>query len=302
MKDSKSEPLLGAGQIITGRWERNSYKIIRLLGRGGSSLVYLVKTSDGQIRAMKISTDLVAITHEHRILLYLNHQNKAGETEAIPAVYDLDDFQIGPKVFHFIIMQFCEGANLGKVRGRIGNKALCSIGLHTARFLMFLHTKGFVYGDLKPTNIVYDFSREATYIVDFGSVTAKGEAIKQYTPGYDRAGWHAGTRLADEQYDLFSLGIFLTTLVVGSLEGKSNQGLPGVLNLIQQRVKNQGLRKIIMQTLTGRTWASEVVKNLDPLVEQEIMNNGSRQIKVFVNIVGSLSLLSFILSLAYYLR
>jgi serine/threonine-protein kinase len=38
--------------------------------------------------------------------------------------------------------------------------------------------------------------------------------VKEFTPLYDRASWNMGLRRADEKYDLFSLSMLLSTLLL----------------------------------------------------------------------------------------
>jgi serine/threonine-protein kinase len=49
-------------------------------------------------------------------------------------------------------------------------------------------------------------------LIDFGGVTQIGNAVKQFTEVYDRGYWGAGSRTADESYDLFSFAMLCIQL------------------------------------------------------------------------------------------
>jgi serine/threonine-protein kinase len=288
------------GQIITGCWERKSYTIIRLIGRGGSGVVYLVKDLKGKPWAMKISSDVAGITHEHRILRFLHNCRAIKDLSSVPKVMELDDFRMGSQVYHYMITQYCRGANLGRNPGGVSLYHAAVIGRQVAQFLSCLHEQGFVFGDLKPGNLIYDFKSDTVYIVDFGSVTMKGQVIKQYTPGYDRLSWGAGGRTADERYDIFALGLLLTTLILGKSSRMNQTDLPSLIAKASEGIYNPVLKNTIASILKQEnTDTCTVVKNLSLIIEEELSGR-SKATAWFVRFVGAASAAAFILSLAYY--
>ena len=83
--------------------------------------------------------------------------------------------------------------------------------MHLLKKLTYLHANGFVFGDIKMENIlVSDYG--AVELIDFGGVTQKGRAVKQFTEIYDRGYWGAGTSIADEAYDIFAFAILFMQL------------------------------------------------------------------------------------------
>ena len=60
------------GTVIRGRWYGGEYRVIALLGSGGTARVYLVEDIPGGDRyALKLSTDMAGIDREYRILARL---------------------------------------------------------------------------------------------------------------------------------------------------------------------------------------------------------------------------------------
>ena len=300
MKQIDFQLKLKYGHIITGRWERKSYTVIRLIGKGGTGLVYLVNDREGMPWAMKISADVAGITHEQRILRFLNNCREISGLSIVPKVMELDDFQIGGKVYHYVITQYCRGVNLGRYSGGLGIYNAAVIGRRVAEFLTCLHDRGFVFGDLKPGNLVYNFKSSTVYIVDFGSVTIKGQALKQYTPGYDRLSWGAGTRMADESYDVFALGMMLCTLILGK-SGRDKRDLTSLIYRVSHGINNSMLRDTITGILKQEgISACDIFGNLSIMIEKEKPAQLLRSNTWFVGIVGAASMAAFILSWAYY--
>lgn len=200
------------GQEITGRWDGNRYVLVRELGSGGTASVLLVKDAAGKELAMKISRDLPGITGEHRTLLFLNSNRDIKNLRVLPGVYELDDYTERGITYHYIVMDYCPGLGLQQFKGSLNQGEIASVGSMLAIFLFHLHQVGFVFGDLKPANILYDRMIRKLSVVDFGSVCPKGRVIQQYTPHYDRSSWQAGNRCGDEKYDLFALSMLLLSL------------------------------------------------------------------------------------------
>lgn len=294
-------PVLKKGQLILGRWERNKYHIIKHIGKGGNGSVYLVKDNKGALLAMKISTDLVGLTCEYRMLVFLKNCQGSGDISVVPQVYEIDDFHINRIVYHYIVMQYCIGRNLAKFQGRPSAADAVIIGYRIAGFLSCLHQAGFIFGDLKPDNIIYDFKNKSLYVVDYGSVCVKGQALKQYTPGYDRANWQAGLRVADEKYDIFALGMVLAALTLGKAYTSETHELDRLFSRITNGVGNIPLQTIILKALRQEfVTCAEISFSL---AEAQLnVSCDHREVGLFVNAVGITSLMSFILSVFYYYK
>src|SRR5690606_32927785 len=72
-----------------------------------------------------------------------------------------------------------------------------------------LHKQGWVFGDLKPDNLIITGPPIRIRCIDVGGTTAIGRAIKEYTEFYDRGYWGLGTRRAEPSYDLFAIAMIM---------------------------------------------------------------------------------------------
>ena len=55
-----------------------------------------------------------------------------------------------------------------------------------------LHQNGWVFGDLKPENLIVTGPPPKIRCIDVGGTTIKGRAIKEFTEFYDRGYWGLG--------------------------------------------------------------------------------------------------------------
>lgn len=79
-------------------------------------------------------------------------------------------------------------------------------GLNLLQQLRRLHEYGWVFGDLKPENVLVGSYGEVE-LIDYGGVSSIGRSVKQFTEWYDRGFWNAGGRTAEPSYDWFSFAV-----------------------------------------------------------------------------------------------
>lgn len=301
MEKTNIFPVLNTGQEIRGCWEGHTFTVLKRLGCGGNGIVYMVKDQHQQIRAMKVSADLMNLTSEYRMLVFLKQCPGLNSLNTVPKAYEIDDFRVGKKIFHFLILNYCPGDNINKAINRMTTYDAVLICRQVAEFFVYLHKAGFVYGDLKPGNLIYDFEEKQVHIIDYGSISLIGNHIKQYTPGYDRQSWWAGSRKADEKYDLFSLGLLLSTFLYKRAEPAREKSLDTFIAKLSKAVINPSLKKIIISTLRQETGESMTVyKELTKTLGSLQKDDSEKETRIFVNFVGITTVLSFLLSLAYF--
>ncbi|WP_017187479.1 serine/threonine protein kinase [Alkalibacillus haloalkaliphilus] len=192
------------GDRIQGVWNHKQYRIERLLGEGARGSTYLASINQNLV-ALKISKDPAVITSESNVLRKFR---KAQGVKLGPSLLDVDDGYIrqGEK-YSFYVMEYVQGRILSEHFSSIGLKRLGQITSELLKALHQLHLLGFVFGDLKPDNIIIEQQTKQVRLVDVGGVTQVGRGIREYTTFYDRGYWRLGSRKADPQYDLFSLAI-----------------------------------------------------------------------------------------------
>ncbi|ANY66488.1 serine/threonine protein kinase [Paenibacillus sp. BIHB 4019] len=194
---------LRRGTVVTGKWKRRKYRVERLLGEGANGKVYLVHSDQGWV-ALKVGADAVDLQSEINVLQTLAKQ---GRRQAPAFLYDVDDLQGSDgRDYPFYIMKYVRGVNLSAYLLQNGKEWFPLVSLNLLNKLAELHSKGWVFCDLKMENVmVADYGH--VELVDYGGVTAVGKSIRQFTEIYDRGYWNAGSRAADLKYDLFSFAV-----------------------------------------------------------------------------------------------
>lgn len=199
------------GYKLQGKWNKNNYKILCLLGQGGIGKVFKVlNTKNNKVFALKISKEMQSITKEYEMLKRFFYIG------LVPKVYEIDDFCYGNYTLYYIVMECIEGKNLKEymLKKPANIKACIGLTFLIGKAFHILHKNGFIFGDLKLENLMIDQENNVIKIIDLGGVSAIGSSIKEFTPLYDRASWNMGIRRADEKYDLFSLSMLISTLIL----------------------------------------------------------------------------------------
>ena len=198
------------------------YKVLDVVGRGGTSVVYLVinevvnKTwAAKEVRKdNKVDSQVARPLAEKEVLTKLRHPN-------IPTIVDIID----QEDTFIIIMDYIEGKSLKETLKNNGAqseenvirwaKQLCDV-------LGYLHSqeKPIIYRDMKPGNIMLKPDGNIM-LIDFGAVreykeTGDMDTISIGTKGYAAPEQVGKSRLqSDCRTDIFSLGATLHHLITG---------------------------------------------------------------------------------------
>jgi serine/threonine protein kinase len=243
-------------QLLKGRYKGftlGKYRLLRLLGAGGMSSVYLAEhatlRSKAAVKVLPVkrveqTSYLARFEREARQSARLNHAN-------IVRTFDLD--MAGG--IHFIAMEYVDGIDLHAKVKRDGPLPVreaadyirqAAIGLHHA------HEEGLVHRDIKPANLMLD-TRGTVKILDLGLALANNDEDGSLTREHDEKVLGTADYLAPEQAtdshtadrrsDIYSLGCTLYYLLVGKppfASGKLAERLQAHLkkpppNLLDQR-------------------------------------------------------------------
>jgi serine/threonine-protein kinase len=214
--------MIQTDSVIKGKWNQIEYRVERLLGEGANGKVYLVKRGKRSL-ALKIGFDAADTQSEVNALKVLSKSSTSFQHYLL----DVDDFHHEGEDYPFYVMRYIKGQTVSDFIRQNGRDWIGLIGLNVLRKLTELHGRGYVFGDIKVQNMLV-FGYGDVELIDFGGVTAKGRSVKQFTEVYDRGYWGAGSRSADEAYDLFAFAV----LLISSTE--TEQRMHGIDKLLPQ--------------------------------------------------------------------
>lgn len=266
-----------SGQVvdISAALRSRGYDIVRELGRGGMSNVYLARQlSLDRPVALKVCRSADAnddlrfqkrFVQEARMLARIHHRNVC----AIIDIVATDDLA-------YFAMEYLSGGSL-RDRIRAGSLTLSDVAgvlIHVANGLQHVHELGIVHRDLKPENVLYR-ENDTPVLVDFGIsrsnvqnntlITQEGMLVG--TPTY-MSPEQATAATVDARTDIYALGIIAYELLTGSppFHGDTPIGvLMGHLTAPPPSLQDEygGLAPIVMQMLSKEP--SERIQSMQEL-------------------------------------
>ncbi|MFJ8259931.1 serine/threonine protein kinase [Peribacillus asahii] len=256
---------LKKGDRITGKWNVNEYTVIKELGYGANGVVYLVE-SKNQPFALKLSDNGTSIISEMNTLKSFSkvHGSAIG-----PYFLEADDFQRQGSTLPFYVMEYIKGEGLLEFIEKKGAAWIGVLMLQLLTSLVELHKHGWVFGDLKPENLIVSMPAYQVRCVDVGGTTAIGRAIKEFTEFFDRGYWGLGSRKADPSYDLFAVAMIMLNAAYPTRFSKKGEGYMQLKERIIQKQVLKPYRKMLEKALLGKyTSAEEMRQDLITILSQ----------------------------------
>ncbi|MCR5404797.1 MAG: serine/threonine protein kinase [Butyrivibrio sp.] len=202
---------------------RDRYRILRKIGEGGSSLVYMaIDKRSGEPVAIKMikdmdfgKTGMMMLVHEEtKVISYLKHP-------AIPRVLD--------KYEDAFVLEYVPGNTLEKVIrncGKLSEKMSVRIAKELLDIFIYLHglETPVIYRDLKPANIIIKPDGHVA-LIDFGAARfyEKGkdsDAANIGTVGFAAPEQFGNLGQTDPRTDIYCFGRTISQIIKGSLSSE----------------------------------------------------------------------------------
>lgn len=248
---------LHSGDIISGKWHRNEYSIIRELGSGATGTVYLASGKGGKV-AVKTGHDSMAIISEVNVL---KHFSRVQGKILGPSLIDVDDYVTGGQQVPFYVMEYLKGDSLFQFMKNHSEEWAGILLVQLLTDLSMLHRAGWVFGDLKPDNLLVVGPPSRIRWIDVGGTTQIGRSIKEYTEFFDRGYWSLGTRKAEPSYDLFSACMIMVNLAFPSRFEKKKDGRQQLKEVIRSSPLLTNYQSILLKGLYGKYQSAEEMRN-----------------------------------------
>ena len=243
--------------VALGAW-----RLSNLIGQGRTAHVY----------AASVGEDLATAAYVVKVLRWpwdtnprgrrmLRREAHLGHRIANPHVVPVLAASLAEPPY-YVVMPRLEGQTVDALLRSVGTLDMPTalwIARQTAEGLAAIHEAGWIHGDVKPSNVMVDWSGHAT-LIDLGFAQPLGELADadgdevQGTPAYLAPERLVSTCRADQRSDLYSLGVTLFELLVGHLPfagaeapqliEQQRQGLPHDLRTTAPRVPALAMRLV----------------------------------------------------------
>lgn len=209
--------------LVFGTTLQGRYRLIRALGSGGFSIVYMAEDLRlaGRLVAVKENQDtsssaVRAFQQEAQLLARLQHSN-------LPRVTDHFTEASG---YQYLVMDYVAGENLDdlvKRQGRLDEPTALAMLREVIGAVAYLHQQQppIIHRDIKPSNLIRRQTDGRVILVDFGiakqQVAGGGTltAARAVTPGFAPPEQYYGR--TDTRSDVYSLGATLYYLLTGAV-------------------------------------------------------------------------------------
>ena len=215
------------------------YELIKELGRGATSVVYLAKDpfANREVAIKVVQSDMLGNKEYGKRFrkLFLSEASLAGKLSHphIAAIYDAaaDDDE------SYIVMEYVSGGTL-EPHARVDNllpvSKVLEVVFKACKALDHAHRRGVIHRDIKPANILLSGGTDIK-ISDFGTALHAAAETTQLS-GVGSPAYMSPEQCQDKpltlQTDIFSLGVVMYQLLTGSLPFKANNNYSVVFQII----------------------------------------------------------------------
>ena len=248
--------------------ERQRYRLIRKLGSGGFSEVWLAE--DTKANNMEVALKIYAsaggldedavkmFSNEFALLFNMSHSNLLKPTY-------FDDYQNRP----YLIMPFCKNGSANKLVGKISEEEAWHFLHDVAAGLSYLHQINIIHQDISTENILINANGDYL-ITDFGISTQARNTLRKSVINAQTSHQSGGKVdfMAPELFgtkneaikasDIWALGVTLFELLegrlpfpigLGGLAQKGGADMPEISGNYSQKLKD-----IVYKMLAKETW------------------------------------------------
>ncbi|MCL2074290.1 MAG: SUMF1/EgtB/PvdO family nonheme iron enzyme [Marinilabiliaceae bacterium] len=244
------------------------YKLIKKIGEGGYSKVWLVEDTQSNLEmALKLyenygspSNGTDAFKEEFKLLYGLQHTN-------ILCPKHYDTFEGSP----YLLMTYCKKGSADNIVGKTDEIDAWKFLSEVASGMEYLHSKEIIHKDIKPHNVLIS-DDDQFLITDFG-ISYKGQSIENNieksigTPAYSAPECFEKDKVTDKASDIWSLGATLFEILENKVpfgeEGGQNQKKETPITAIEKKY-SKNLKDVVYQMLaydpSQRPTAEELVE------------------------------------------
>lgn len=206
---------------------KKGYKVVELIGEGGSGRVYLgiklntqAKVAIKELKPTWCTEQMFA--KEREILVRLQHN-------MIPVIYEAFD----ENSTYYIIMQYIDGATLDRAFGNVTDfDTALKASIEICGLVQYLQTvgEGLIHGDIKPQNMLVD-KAGSIHLVDFGTADSHNSSNNVSGSAEYTAPELIGSGKRTLSSDVYSIGMLMSQILFAkcSMSENCREMLSGII-------------------------------------------------------------------------
>jgi serine/threonine protein kinase len=221
----------------------DEYKVETLLGVGGMARVY--RGVDTRLKRY-VAIKVIDFSHQHDTSYVTRFEREAQMIAQLTHPNVVPLYRYGEiDGFLYMVMQYIDGSDLHTVLSGYRNDGefmepedVLQISREICQALDYVHSKGVIHRDVKPSNILLDKEGRA-YLSDFGlalntEVGTLGEIFG--SPQYISPEQTVSSANAEARSDLYSLGVILYEIFTGRLPFEDKDPIEQAMKHLNQPV------------------------------------------------------------------
>lgn len=192
----------------------DKYENITLIGKGGFSKVYLATDKLNKTKVAiktiqknnQLNAPILPVEREVDILRKLNHIN-------IPKIHSFID----KGSYYILIMDYIQGDTISKCIQEGGpwtEEKVINIAIQLISVLQYIHSQGYIFCDLKPSNIMLQ-PNGRIMLIDFGAAQCASDLLHVSLGTKGFAAPEQYSQEFDTRVDIYAFGITLFYMLTG---------------------------------------------------------------------------------------
>jgi serine/threonine protein kinase len=227
------------GPVLPRMTKIGKYDIVRELGKGATSAVYLARDpfANREVAIKLVKPEILRDQQQGKRFqkLFLTEASLAGKLSHphIAAIYDA----VADEEGSYLVMEYISGGTLEpyvKPEALLDIRRVIEIAFKCCKALEYAHQHGIIHRDIKPANILLSGHSDIK-ITDFGAALTISAETTQVS-GIGSPAYMSPEQLKEEPLshatDMFSLGVVMYQLLTGHLPFKGSTGYSMVHQII----------------------------------------------------------------------
>jgi len=267
-----------------------TYTVVRQVGSGGSGIVFLVKTSDGQDLALKVLDR--SKTPRKKVKRFQN-EIQFCQRQASERIVRVLDYGQSPDGSIFYVMPYYASTLRDLIKKQLPMGERLPLYVQVLDSVEAAHLLGVCHRDIKPENVLYDSATNRIVLADFGiarftedellTIVETGLTERLANFAYAAPEQRIVGRAVDQPADIYALGLILNEMFTGEIpqgtgfrkirESATDYAyLDELVDMMMQQRPEQRIPSVarVKQELIGRGISFANLQRLDLLKKQVV--------------------------------